>query len=1237
MADNQTPQAQYELPEGTGNNPQEDYNLNWEAADHAGGWLTAEIASGQGGSEGEWYTFDNTGKAKKAQADSLDNCAVVFMLVEDTIAGEEGLFLKAGNWWKDTWGLDPSKIYYLDQSTPGAWTTVQPTSGLIIVLGRCDEDTETFHIAEGGGGGGGGLNDHATLSNLAWSVAGHTMDTTLSMNSNRITQVTQITMNPQGTNSDVIQISQGSYVANPSFSYHGTFQYINKTGGATTTAWEMTGHYVELRQSDAVNTMGYIYGNHNILRAYENYGNGSDAMTGMWNDFFIETGKTVTGRVKGTYFRFHPEGTVTLQTYGTLNWIGPSSGGTLHDIYGSYQNIICASLGTITGDVYGHYSDMNISGTNRLSGNEYAFFAKSTSTGVTGTSYAYYAEGTAFDYFLYGSEDTVPSYLAGMLQVDNTIWSEGTTGATPTSGAGTRFMWIPSKQAVRAGAVDSSQWDDANIGQGSFCFSRYRSTASGADSFVTGWNCSASGTYGVAMGYYAVSTGNGASIALGSQVIAGSFTSIAIGQNITAGTSAKCFGKGITCFTDCTMIGFNLVSNTCYRAVYVGRNITGASGTNDDCYGFGQFIGFITGDDNWVFGKGVDAGNPLMSVGSNQLVIGMNSNLASIIIDGSSAGIGTPADINFLGDMTFTGAAVFTGGISAPLTGSGTNSEAYGVGSSATGNNSLAVGYNVTMSGIQCIGFGNDLQATNGNCFLFGFDLSTSGVETVLVGGNIHTAGANGIVAIGEYLSGIGQNTVALGSDLTGTVVSTDSVYLGSAGVATGTLARNVAIGYQFTISGSDGVAIGENVNLAADNSIAIGADGNVTGPRSVGIGKGTSVTIFDATAVGENTSIAYQYSVAFGADATVTGIGGTALGTATSVAVSAVAVGYDAAANHDSAIAIGRGATTTQANEMVIGATSYEIDHLRFITTGDYVSVYSGFGWVDKNIYIGSNPNGYTTDYPNNFFRAEALSKTINGSANLFSFIVTMNGGTGTANDHWTNWSGQITMQSVGGQHGNVRGIYQSLIILEGDFGDVSTSQYIAGQYLSTQFNEVTALKLWGSLYGIRNYINASDGEITDDVFGHHLEGTAIGGVTLGGSSYGVYLDLHTSWDWAVYVATNVKSFFGGSVEVLLLNLTDSTELTISTGAIVKTQGWHRIDTEGDAASDDLDTISGGQAGDRLILQAENDARTVVIKDGTGNIQCAGDFSLDNTQDTIELIYDGSNWLELSRSDNGA
>lgn len=104
---------------------------------------------------------------------------------------------------------------------------------------------------------------------------------------------------------------------------------------------------------------------------------------------------------------------------------------------------------------------------------------------------------------------------------------------------------------------------------------------------------------------------------------------------------------------------------------------------------------------------------------------------------------------------------------------------------------------------------------------------------------------------------------------------------------------------------------------------------------------------------------------------------------------------------------------------------------------------------------------------------------------------------------------------------------------------------------------------------------------------------------------------------------------------EFTLANFASATELTINGGSITATQTYHTVDTEGDAANDDLDTVAGGSEGDLLILRAENAGRTVTCKDGTGNLLLAGDFDLDDTADTIMLIYDGSNWLELSRSNN--
>lgn len=111
-------------------------------------------------------------------------------------------------------------------------------------------------------------------------------------------------------------------------------------------------------------------------------------------------------------------------------------------------------------------------------------------------------------------------------------------------------------------------------------------------------------------------------------------------------------------------------------------------------------------------------------------------------------------------------------------------------------------------------------------------------------------------------------------------------------------------------------------------------------------------------------------------------------------------------------------------------------------------------------------------------------------------------------------------------------------------------------------------------------------------------------------------------------YTAPRYAAFTKG------LGLPDAGELTIATGAIAATGGFHTIDTETDAASDDLDTITGGVDGMVLVVQAENTARTVVAKDGTGNLKLAGDYSIDDNEKALVLIYSGalSAWVELSR-----
>jgi len=125
------------------------------------------------------------------------------------------------------------------------------------------------------------------------------------------------------------------------------------------------------------------------------------------------------------------------------------------------------------------------------------------------------------------------------------------------------------------------------------------------------------------------------------------------------------------------------------------------------------------------------------------------------------------------------------------------------------------------------------------------------------------------------------------------------------------------------------------------------------------------------------------------------------------------------------------------------------------------------------------------------------------------------------------------------------------------------------------------------------------------------------------------------------VYIAGTDGLQVDNTADIQELRVYDDTELTLDgAGAITRTQTYHRIDTDGGAATDDLVTINGGNEGDILIIHPEDDARTIVVKHNTGNIWLIGlaDISLTDAEDHIMLIYDSTNtrWCSVGDGAGG-
>ena len=97
-------------------------------------------------------------------------------------------------------------------------------------------------------------------------------------------------------------------------------------------------------------------------------------------------------------------------------------------------------------------------------------------------------------------------------------------------------------------------------------------------------------------------------------------------------------------------------------------------------------------------------------------------------------------------------------------------------------------------------------------------------------------------------------------------------------------------------------------------------------------------------------------------------------------------------------------------------------------------------------------------------------------------------------------------------------------------------------------------------------------------------------------------------------------------------------TELTISGDSITSTGNEHTVDTESDAAADDLTTIvtTNMQDGALLKLTPENIARVVTVKgDSSGNITLlkGRDFVMDEADSFLLLRLEGTEWREISSS----
>ncbi|NMC84285.1 MAG: hypothetical protein GYA58_03265 [Anaerolineaceae bacterium] len=120
---------------------------------------------------------------------------------------------------------------------------------------------------------------------------------------------------------------------------------------------------------------------------------------------------------------------------------------------------------------------------------------------------------------------------------------------------------------------------------------------------------------------------------------------------------------------------------------------------------------------------------------------------------------------------------------------------------------------------------------------------------------------------------------------------------------------------------------------------------------------------------------------------------------------------------------------------------------------------------------------------------------------------------------------------------------------------------------------------------------------------------------------------------------STDVDIDLEGMIQEAMKTLVfgSTVELTISSGSITPSQTYHTVDTQSDDAIDDLTTIDAGLDGQLLVIRPANDGRSVILRNGAGNIRCVG--NVDIPLEFCILIYDATleAWLALQGGGSGS
>ncbi len=257
-------------------------------------------------------------------------------------------------------------------------------------------------------------------------------------------------------------------------------------------------------------------------------------------------------------------------------------------------------------------------------------------------SHALHAEGDQIKNLIYITDQAKvgiggipsPNITDHLVVSGNVVFNGKSIGSNlpnlTTAGTGTRMMWYPKKTAFRSGYVDTTQWDDANIGQNSVVFGHSGLASEQHTVIIGGMSNINRGESSVIIGgynneiklnsHYSVIVGGGTASGGGNTIDGGQYSTIIGGQTnkVTGKYSSIIGGSGNTINGD--------------YSVAMGKNIT------------------IDHDGTFIFSDGE---TPRQSSGDGQFLIYASGNVGIGVTPQSDTALnvgGTIKALSFSGD-----------------------------------------------------------------------------------------------------------------------------------------------------------------------------------------------------------------------------------------------------------------------------------------------------------------------------------------------------------------------------------------------------------------------------------------------------------------------------------------------------------------------------------------------------------------------------------------------------------